>query len=282
MFMFMAPLLYVIHALLTGLSLALTNVFGIAAGFGFSAGFFDMALNWGLATKPVLLVIMGLAYFGIYFGIFYTLIRVLDLKTPGREDETETAGVTVKPSTISDKAKQYLKAIGGHGNVENIDACITRLRLTLKDVSVVEDKVLTHLGASGVIRLGSNNIQIIVGPEAEIIAGEMKNIDESVDLSSIQLPTLNSSKSEKSSKSELANKYANLLGGLGNLTGIDACITRLRLTLKDTSLIDEAGIKALGAAAVVRIGAVNIQVVIGPDAELIADEMKQLMPSTIA
>ncbi len=277
MFMFMAPVLYVIHALLTGLSLALANTFGIYAGFGFSAGLFDMVLNWGLATKPVMLLMLGAIYFLAYFGIFFALIKTFNLKTPGREDdELENSPAVAANTPISDKALQYLKALGGHANVENIDACITRLRLTLKDVDLVDEKVFKTLGASGVVRAGKNNLQVIIGPEAELIAGEMKKIDPDVDLAQISMP--GTASRQKTPTTDLARKYLHLLGGQDNIAKIDACVTRLRLTLNDASLVDEAGIKALGAAAVVRIGANNVQVVIGPEAEVIADEMK-LLPS---
>ena len=192
MFMFMAPVLYIVHAIMTGISLVLTNAFGILAGFGFSAGLFDMVLNWGLATNPVTLVILGLVYFASYFGIFYGLIRVMNLKTPGREDTvvatetvapTETAAVNKpakgKPSK-SDVALNYASALGGFENLTKIDACITRLRLTLKDTSVVDEPAIKALGAAAVVRIGSNNIQVVIGPEAEIIADEMKSLSPAV------------------------------------------------------------------------------------------------------
>ncbi|MFQ3229776.1 N-acetylglucosamine-specific PTS transporter subunit IIBC [Reinekea sp.] len=186
MFMFMAPMLYIVHAVLTGISLVVTNLFGVLAGFGFSAGLFDMVLNWGLATKPVTLVIIGLVYFAAYFGIFYTLIRMFNLTTPGREETIAVAGSgsasvasaeVAKPTKSSGKTEQaqnYAKLLGGFDNMTKIDACITRLRLTLKDTSVVDEAGLKALGAAAVVRIGSNNIQVVIGPEAEIIADEMK------------------------------------------------------------------------------------------------------------
>jgi PTS system N-acetylglucosamine-specific IIC component len=161
------------------------------AGFGFSAGLFDMVLNWGLATNPIALVVMGLVYFGVYFGIFYTLIRVMNLKTPGREDETEVATATAGEgeaspqaaagkSTKGDLAANYAHLLGGFDNMTKIDACITRLRLTLKDTSLVDEAGIKALGAAAVVRIGSNNIQVVIGPEAEIIADEMKSLSPAV------------------------------------------------------------------------------------------------------
>ena len=180
MFLFLAPALYAVHAVLTGLAFIVTNAAGVLHGFGFSAGLFDMVLNWGLATNPITLVMIGLAFFAVYFCVFYFSIKFFDLKTPGREDE-DVAGVAQaasagKQSNV-DSAHQYIKVLGGLENITGIDACITRLRLTLKDPSIVKDNAVKALGAAGVVRIGENNLQVILGPQAEIIAGEMKNIE---------------------------------------------------------------------------------------------------------
>ncbi|MCL9782574.1 N-acetylglucosamine-specific PTS transporter subunit IIBC [Vibrio sp. S4M6] len=187
MFMFLAPGLYVIHAILTGLSLVVTNYLGILDGFGFSAGLIDFVLNWGLATKPLELIFVGLAFGVIYFVIFYFAIRFWDLKTPGREDEDDE-DANGEEKGDGELARQYLKALGGKDNLTSIDACITRLRLTLKDRSIVNETVLKKLGAKGVVKLGENNLQVILGPLAEIIAGEMKAIGSGDDLSDVTLP----------------------------------------------------------------------------------------------
>ena len=175
MFMFLAPALYIVHAILTSLSLAISTAMGSALGFGFSAGMFDMVLNWGLASKPETLVMIGLGFFALYFVIFYFAIKIFDLKTPGREDE-EVAEAAAQGSN-AEAAHQYIKVLGGLDNITRIDACITRLRLSLKDTRLVNDQVLKGMGASGVVRVGENNIQVILGPQAEIIAGEMKRIE---------------------------------------------------------------------------------------------------------
>ena len=196
MFMFLAPGLYAAHAVLAGLSLVVTNAMGTLYGFGFSAGLFDLVLNWGLATNPWTLVVIGLVFSVAYFCAFYFGIKLFNLKTPGREDDDEVQNSALAESAgnkqgLSDnayRARQYLKVIGGLDNVTSIDACITRLRLGLKDPSVVDEQVVKALGASGMIRVGDKNLQIILGPQAEIIAGEMSKIGAGEDLSSIQLP----------------------------------------------------------------------------------------------
>ncbi|MDO6497459.1 N-acetylglucosamine-specific PTS transporter subunit IIBC [Photobacterium sanguinicancri] len=189
-FMFLAPALYVVHAALAGLSVYIAASMQWIAGFGFSAGLVDMVLSTRnpLAVNWYMLIVQGVVFFGLYYIIFRTVIVKFNLKTPGREDDdVEESGVTGSKET-GELAKQYLKALGGHGNLENIDACITRLRLTLKDSSLANEKTLKALGAMGVVKLGSNNLQVILGPLAEIVAGEMKKIPASEDLSAVKLP----------------------------------------------------------------------------------------------
>ena len=190
MFVFLAPVLYALHAVFTGLALVVANLFGVLHGFGFSAGLIDLWLNWGLATKPITLVVIGLCFGALYFVVFSFAIRAFDLKSPGREDSNGENG-DVEEQVVTDKsdlARQYLKALGGHNNLTTIDACITRLRLTLKDRTVADEEQLKKLGAKGVVKLGENNLQIILGPLAEIVAGEMKNVPASDDLSDVKLP----------------------------------------------------------------------------------------------
>ncbi|MGF1729578.1 N-acetylglucosamine-specific PTS transporter subunit IIBC [Photobacterium kasasachensis] len=189
-FMFLAPALYVVHAALAGLSVYIAASMQWIAGFGFSAGLVDMVLSTRnpLAVNWYMLIVQGLVFFGLYYAIFRTVIVKFDLKTPGREDDDAEEGSVAGSEETGELAKQYLKALGGHGNLENIDACITRLRLTLKDSSLADEKTLKALGAMGVVKLGTNNIQVILGPLAEIVAGEMKKIPASEDLSSVKLP----------------------------------------------------------------------------------------------
>ncbi len=300
LFMFLAPALYAVHAVLTGLSLALTNAFGMLAGFGFSAGLFDLVLNWGQATKPLQLVLLGLVYSVVYFCVFYFGIRIFNFKTPGREDEdaesfeadstAAPAGMDVKSHAY--KARQYIKVLGGLDNLTNIDACITRLRLTLNDTYIAEERVIKALGATGMIRVGEKNLQIILGPLAEIIAGEMKQVPPAEDLSAIQVPGQISEDARPEAKAvsvkdvpassafepgdtyQLAADYIKALGGRNNLIHIDACITRLRLQVTDPALIKDKELKMLGAIGVARIGTHNLQVVIGAHAEQVAEQMK--------
>ena len=177
MFMFLAPALYFIHAVLTGLILALTSMLGIRHGFSFSAGAIDYLLNMGLATNGWLLLPVGLAVAALYFVLFVFFIKKFDIKTPGREDDFasgEEGGS--KNLEMSELAAAYLEKLGGADNLDNIDSCITRLRLTVKDASIIKDSEMKALGASGVIRPSKTSVQVIVGTSADLIAGEMKRL----------------------------------------------------------------------------------------------------------
>ncbi|WP_298943389.1 N-acetylglucosamine-specific PTS transporter subunit IIBC [uncultured Psychromonas sp.] len=177
-FMFVAPLLYVVHAILTGVSVFIAANMEWIAGFGFSAGLVDMVLSSQnpLAKQWYMLLAQGVAFFAIYYFVFLALIKGLNLKTPGREDsEDDAINVVTESSDDSDSlANAYVVALGGIQNIEVIDACITRLRLTLKDRSIIKESDLKGLGAMGVVKLGENNLQVIIGPQAESIANRMK------------------------------------------------------------------------------------------------------------
>jgi PTS system N-acetylglucosamine-specific IIC component len=182
-FMFIAPLLYGVHALLTGLSFVITSLLGIKDGFTFSAGAIDFALNYNIAHKPLLLLLVGLVYAVIYFFVFYTLIKMFDIKTPGREDDdlTDEFAVSEKPAVGNDKyeimAFNFINDIGGRGNISDIDNCTTRLRLNVVDMNKVSDSALKAHGAKGVMKLNNKNLQIVVGTEVQFVADAMKRLD---------------------------------------------------------------------------------------------------------
>ncbi|HBY2281866.1 PTS N-acetyl glucosamine transporter subunit IIABC [Klebsiella pneumoniae] len=183
LFMFLAPLLYLLHAVLTGISLFIATALGIHAGFSFSAGAIDYVLMYSLpaASKNVwMLLVMGVVFFFIYFLLFSAVIRMFNLKTPGREDKaadvvTEEANSNTEEG-LTQLATSYIAAVGGTDNLKAIDACITRLRLTVGDSAKVNDAACKRLGASGVVKLNKQTIQVIVGAKAESIGDEMKKV----------------------------------------------------------------------------------------------------------
>ncbi|WP_310607418.1 N-acetylglucosamine-specific PTS transporter subunit IIBC [Buttiauxella brennerae] len=187
-FMFVAPVLYLIHAVLTGISVFIAASMHWIAGFGFSAGLVDMVLSSRnpLATHWYMLIPQGIVFFVIYYVVFRFTILKFNLLTPGRElavagDETDGQDVNVSGNTnqdVTELARQYIAAVGGSANLTGIDACITRLRLNVKDSSLVNESLAKRLGATGVIRLNKTSVQIIVGFVAEKIANSMKTVGE--------------------------------------------------------------------------------------------------------
>lgn len=176
LFMFLAPVLYIAHALLTGVSMAVCQVLGIKHGFGFSAGAIDYFLNMGLATKGLLLIPIGLIFGVIYYFLFVLVIKKLDLPTPGRVDEEgEGLDALIDEKGLDGVARLYVEALGGAENIVELDSCITRLRLTVNDGSKVDDAELKKIGASGVLKPTNKNMQVIIGTKADIIAEEIKD-----------------------------------------------------------------------------------------------------------
>ncbi|CAE1143544.1 fused N-acetyl glucosamine specific PTS enzymes: IIC component; IIB component; IIA component [Serratia sp. Tan611] len=199
-FMFVAPVLYVIHAILTGISVFIAASMHWIAGFGFSAGLVDMALasRNPLATHWYMLIPQGLVFFVIYYAVFRFTITKFNLMTPGRElavagDETD--GYDVDAAAGKDEnatttlARRYVSAIGGSDNLTGIDACITRLRLNVKDSALVNDALAKRLGASGVIRLNKQSVQVIVGTQAELIASAMRGVVAAGPVAAASVPT---------------------------------------------------------------------------------------------
>jgi PTS system N-acetylglucosamine-specific IIC component len=192
-FMFLAPQLYVIHAVLTGLSLVLMSVLDVKLGFGFSAGLFDYVLNFTKSTHPLLLLPVGAAYFAVYYGMFRYAIARFDLKTLGREPEgaqpatsiavepsqlpgrTPGPGPVKLPEPVTVRGASYLAALGGAANVLEIEACATRLRLSLVDNARLDETALHRLGARGVLRPAAGSAQVIIGPLADQVAGEIQD-----------------------------------------------------------------------------------------------------------
>ncbi|MGF3105444.1 N-acetylglucosamine-specific PTS transporter subunit IIBC [Rossellomorea sp. DUT-2] len=178
-FMFLSPVLYGIHAVLTASSMVITYVLGIHHGFGFSAGAFDYILNFNIGQKPWLLLGVGILYGIIYFILFTFLIKKFNLKTPGREDDEDVV-VADENSRGNSKyevmAEHFLKDLGGKENLAVIDNCATRLRLQINDATLVDEKALKAHGAKGVMKVNNKNLQVIVGTDVEFVADELRKL----------------------------------------------------------------------------------------------------------
>lgn len=181
-FMFLAPVLYLVHSILTGISLAVATLLKSTAGFGFSAGVVDfiLSLKNPVANKPWLLMLMGLVAFVIYFVVFRLFIKGMNLKTPGREDGTAE---TVKPEKVTTaksgndrfrkQAETIIAGLGGIENISSFDYCTTRIRATVNDPTKVNDAQIKSSGASGLIKPDAKSIQVVVGPQVQFVYDEM-------------------------------------------------------------------------------------------------------------
>lgn len=181
-FMFLAPALYVVHAVLTGLSLAIASFFQWTAGFGFSAGFIDFFLSskLPLANQPYMLILQGFVFAVIYYAVFRFLIVKFNIKTPGREDDAKES--TLQQTVEDEKeptaaiAAQIYEALGGDANVTSVDNCITRLRVEVKDMDAVDKDKIEATGVPGVHVVGKHSIQVIVGTSVQFVADEIKKM----------------------------------------------------------------------------------------------------------
>jgi len=174
-FLFVAPILFIIHCLMAGLSFMTMQLLNVKIGMTFSGGVIDFILFGVIPNRTpwYLVIVVGIIYAFIYYSVFRVLIRKFNLKTPGREDDNESISTTnVEGASL---AKEVLRALGGKKNISNLDACITRLRVIVNDISEVDKEELKALGAAGVMEVG-NNIQAIFGPKSDILKGQIKEI----------------------------------------------------------------------------------------------------------
>lgn len=181
-FMFLAPALYVIYALLYGIFTMITVALGFRAGFSFSAGAMDLLFSSSLpaAQKIWLIIPLGIAAFLVFYFVFLFAIKKWDLKTPGREDDDLEAEkkVELASDNYTAIAAKILEGCGGKENITSIDNCVTRLRLEVKDITAVNDKVIKSAGVAGVIKPGKTSVQVIVGTKVQFIADAFSKLCE--------------------------------------------------------------------------------------------------------
>ena len=181
-FMFLAPALYVIYALLYGIFTMITVALGFRAGFSFSAGAMDLLFSSSLpaAQKIWLIIPLGIAAFLVFYFVFLFAIKKWDLKTPGREDDDLEAEkkVELASDNYTAIAAKILEGCGGKENITSIDNCVTRLRLEVKDITAVNDKVIKSAGVAGVIKPGKTSVQVIVGTKVQFVADAFSKLCE--------------------------------------------------------------------------------------------------------
>ncbi len=247
-FVFLAPALYALHAVLTGTAMVLMDLLGVRLGFGFSAGLFDYLLNYGKATQPLLMLPIGALYFVAYYLAFRFVIARFDLKTPGRESEDAAA----PPSAASGDpggGAAFVAALGGPANIRAMDACTTRLRVSVASQDAVDEAALRRLGARGLVRPSAEALQVVVGPIADQLAGDIRRYLRSRPQDAVEsvdpVPLLAS------------------LGGAGNVREVVIASTRLLITINDESAVDEPALSAAAPRGFARPSRESLHVLIG-------------------
>jgi PTS system N-acetylglucosamine-specific IIC component len=275
-FMFLAPLLYAIHAVLTGVSMILMNALHVRLGFSFSAGLFDYLINFNKSSRPLLLLPVGAVYFGIYYATFLFTIKAFDLKTPGRE--ADAPSITKSVINAETRGWAFLDALGGAKNLHSVDACLTRLRLELESSTAVDEHRLKALGARGFVRPSSRTLQVVLGPVADQVAGDIRGALAQ----SVQAPWFGqeSSPNEMSSQSgaeaglapDAVRAMIRGLGGRENIRTLSTCSSRLVAGVVNPAAADEGMLRAAGVRGVVKLRD-SVQVIIGPQAPAVAAQL---------
>lgn len=222
-FMFLAPALFVVHAILTGLAMVTMDLLGVRMGFGFSAGLFDYVLNFNRSTHPLMLFFVGAVYGLLYYGLFRYFIERFNLNTPGRE--AEEAAASASAAGDAQGADGFIAALGGAGNLREVTACTTRLRLTLAQRDRVDAAALRRLGARGTVNVGTDGLQVVVGPMADQIAGDIR--------------------ARLAAQSLQGADVVVALGGAGNVAKVETAQGRVLVTVKDAARVDGARLREL-------------------------------------
>lgn len=237
-FVFLAPMLFVIHAILTGVSMAVMYVLHVHMGFTFSAGLIDYILFYKLSTNPIYLIPVGVAAFAIYYIVFDFFIRKFNLSTIGRDGYSVTQ---VSIAKVDSRALQLIEALGGSANLVSVDACTTRLRLVVNNSGIIKRDMLIMLGAKAVLAPTKETVQVILGPIADTVASEIRDaLSENHELLHQQSDTTPTESkilhampvSEKMLRD--TESIIKAFGGAENIQSINlVALTRVRVQLKD-------------------------------------------------
>jgi PTS system glucose-specific IIC component len=283
-FLFVAPLLYAIHALLAGAAYFVCIALHIKHGFTFSHGLIDYVVLFPKSQRALWLFVIGPIWAAVYYGVFSFAIRKFNLMTPGREVQEESE-VSPREAASDQFALQLVRAFGGRSNIVNLDACITRLRVKLADVTKASIDKLKAFGATGVVVVG-DGMQAIFGTRSENLKTEMQDYlktagpeaDEIEPESPVKAPGPPpgfESRRRDPDATRKAVAYVAALGGKGNIVQVDACAeTRLRIVLRDEEQISETALKTEGVAAVVKLPNNICHLLAGLNADQYAAEMR--------
>jgi len=286
-FLFVAPILYVVHAVLVGLAFLGTYLLDARLGYSFSHGFIDYALYFVNNIKPWIILILGPLFAVIYYTVFRTLILKMDLMTPGREEESVDMS-EVKSAVAGEFTKELVLAFGGKSNIKGLDACITRLRIEVADMDKANPDKLKALGAAGVLVVGKS-MQAIFGTRSENLMTDMKEYlksagDEAELAEGAAAPKVRYKaddlrpRARDADAPEKARAILASLGGSANVQQAEACAeTRLRVTLADSSQFDEAGLEQAGVQGIMRLEESVMHLLVGLNADQYAAEMRAAM-----
>ncbi len=247
-FMFLAPGLYALHAVLTGAAMVTMDLLQARLGFSFSAGFFDYVLNYNKSTHPLYLLPVGAVYFALYYFLFRYCIVRFDLRTPGREPAEVAAAPESASGDDTELAGAYIRALGGAENLLDVGACTTRLRLELENRNRVDVEALRRLGAKGTVRVGAKGLQVVVGPVADQVAGSIR----------AQLHA-----APQVSDAPAGGNVLAALGGKSNVRKVERGAGRLIVTVVDAARGDERALIEHGARAVAVAGPTSVHVLHG-------------------
>lgn len=280
-FLFVAPRLYAVHAIFSGAAFTVCILLGIKHGTTFSHGLFDYIALFPQSTNALWFLVLGPAWGLLYYGAFRFLIQAFDLKTPGREAAIEGAADSTAASSES-LAAQLVGAFGGADNLKSLDACITRLRIEVRDVSLVNKEQLKALGSAGTVVIGSG-VQSIFGTLAENYKTEMQEYIEAGGKGSIvlhagtapQTKVLSVARSRSNAPPIDRVALLSSIGGRENIGTLVACATtRLRLTVKDSTAVNLSGLKNAGVLASVKVSENLFHLIVGFQAESLAEELR--------
>ncbi len=284
-FLFVAPVLYIAHAVLVGFAYLVTYLLDARLGYAFSHGFIDYVLYWVNNIKPWIILILGPIFAVIYYTVFRVLIVKLDLKTPGREDEAMVDMSDVRADVADEFARELVLGFGGKSNIKGLDACITRLRIEVTDIDKANPDKLKALGAAGVLTVG-NNLQAIFGPRSENLMTDMKEYlrtagDEAELPEGAAAPKVHYKADDLQPRHrdtrapQIARSIIAGLGGASNIKLAESCAeTRVRVALEDTSLLDESGLEAAGVQGVMHFEEGVMHLLLGLNADQYAAEMR--------
>ncbi|WP_438767822.1 N-acetylglucosamine-specific PTS transporter subunit IIBC [Kushneria sp. TE3] len=281
-FIFLAPVLYAVHALLTGVSMALMSWLDVKLGFTFSAGLFDYLLSYGLSSRGWLLIPVGLLYAALYYMIFRWAIVRFDLKTPGRDD-VAPAPVASNDGEVPARGPAFVTALGGSDNLTSVGACTTRLRLVVKEAEQIDEAALKGLGARGVLKLNGGHLQVVMGPIADGVAEDIRTAlrerGRTVETPNIAQAMAPSAEQDRSSQSGLKDaelsRWLEALGGVDNLRRSElVALSRVRLEVKASSRLDHGALSSLGAAGVQRLDEHCLHLVLGEQAWIVAQQLQ--------